>query len=132
MSDSMLDWWTVPGSRWGIEGLDFRVELRPDPVTWPDPAEGYSEADLDAFDGEDWRYAEVTVTPVTPELDDLVSYRAYLIGVEWGQLAEHRIDRLEVTEDQAKGLVLEIIARMRGDGTAVTTADGSEFCTAPF
>jgi hypothetical protein len=130
--DAMLDWWPVDGGRWGVKNLSFKVEVRPESVTWPDPAEGYSEADIYAFDGGDWQFAEVTVVPMTADLTDLVSYRAYLIGVDWGQLADHRVDRPEVTEDQAKGLVLEIVTRMRKDGLPVLTEDDSEFGPAPF
>lgn len=128
----MLDWWTVPGERWGLEDLAFKVELRPDTLTRPDFAEGYSEADLDAFEGEDWQYAEVTVTPVTPELTDMVAYRTHLIGVDWGRLAESEIDRPDVTDDQVKGLALEIVTAMRKDGLTVTVSRDSEFGVAPF
>src|SRR5687768_5323040 len=113
----MIDWWTVPGSRWGIKNVDFKVELRPDPGTRP--VDSYSDADLDAYDGDDWGYVEVFLVPVDQELTDLTAYRTSLPGVEWGRLAEATIDRGDVTESQARDLALEVVRRMAADQYAV-------------
>lgn len=130
--NGMIDWWTVPGGRWGVEGLDFKVELRPDELTRPNGSDEYDEDELDAFDGGDWRYVEVTVTPVDPDFTDLIQHRTYLTGVEWGEFPSRRIDRLDLNDDQIKGLVVEAVVKMRAKGLPVTTDGIGDFSPAPF
>lgn len=129
----MIDWWTVPGSLWGVKNLDFKVELRPDPNTRPNGTDSYSEADLDAYDGDDWGYVEVFLIPVDRELTDLTAYRTSLSGVEWGKLADATIDRGEVTETEARDLALEAMRKMAADQYAIEVEEDSALSlSAPF
>jgi hypothetical protein len=132
----MEDWWTVRGERWGVRNVDFKVELKKDGSVTPQQLEGYSEADLRAFDGGDWCFATVRVVPVDRDLVDLVGAERFMRGVDWGELASGRIDRDDLTDAQVRDLALESVAALRRVGMSVDTERDSEFAigrtTAPF
>lgn len=132
----LLDWWTVPGARWGVRNMDFKVELKRDGVASPLLLEGYTEEDLRAFDGNDWCFVILRVVPVDRDLTDLVSAERFLRGVDWGDLPQGRIDREDVTDAQAKDLAIESVRALRSFGVKVDTERDSEFAiprvTAPF
>jgi hypothetical protein len=135
-ASDLLDWWTVPGARWGVRNIDFKIELKRDGVASPVLLEGYSEEDLAAFDGGDWQFVIVRVVPVDRDLTDLVSAERFIRGVDWGDLPQGRIDREDVTDAQAKELAIESVRALRSFGVTVETERDSEFAipriTAPF
>lgn len=132
----MEDWWTVRGERWGVRNLDFKVELKKDGSVTPQQLEGYTEADLHAFDGDDWCFVTVRVVPVDRDLVDLVGAEKFMRGVDWGDLASGRIDREDVTDAQVRDLALEAVAALRKVGMTVDTERDSAFAigrtVAPF
>jgi hypothetical protein len=132
----LLDWWTVPGARWGVRNLDFKVELRRDGVIRVWDLSEYGEAELAAFDGGDWQFAVLRVVPVDRDLTDLIGAQQHLAGVEWGQLGESRIDREDVTDAQARELALIAVGVLRHRGMNVDTERDSPFSlqsmSAPF
>ena len=128
--DTMLDWWTVPGGRWGVRNLDFKVELlRDGPIPRRVMSE-YSEAELKSFDDGDWQFAILRVVPVDRDLTDLIGARQHLAGVEWGQFGNSRIDREDVTDMQAKELARLSVSVLRSRGASVETEHDSEFAIA--
>lgn len=135
MSD-LLDWWTVPGARWGVRNLDFKVELRRDENTRPHRLGEYGETELRYYDGGDWRFAILRVVPVDRDLTDLVGAAQHLAGVEWGQVGEMRVDREDVSDAQAKELALVAVSALRCAGVRVDAERDSPFCVqamaAPF
>ncbi len=137
--NDMLDWWTVPGSMWGVKNLDFKVEIRKSTTMYLDPEDHYTVADVHAFYGGDWYFAEVRLTPVDRRLNDLVGYRKTLDGVEWGEIPSApagRIDRNDITDMQGLDLARDAVRSMRFMGLAVETLPGSpmpsEKMSAPF
>lgn len=132
----LLDWWTVPGARWGVRNVDFKVELKRDGAASPLLLEGYSEEDIRAFDGGDWQFVILRVVPVDRDLTDLVSAERFLRGVDWGDLPQGRIDREDVTDAQAKDLALDSVRALRNFGVSVETERDSAFSvqsmSAPF
>ena len=134
--NDLLDWWTVPGSRWGVRNLDFKVELKRDGVASPLLLEDYDEADITAFDANDWHFAIVRMVPVARDLTDLVSAERFLRGVEWGELPKGRVDRPDVTDGPVAELAVEAVRALRLTGVKVETEPDSEFAvgniTAPF
>lgn len=136
MSCELMDVWTVRGERWGVRNLDFKVELKPDGTFDLARFDGYSEADVRAYDGSDWHFAVVRVVPVTRDLTDLVGAEQFMRSVAWGDLPEGRIDREDVTDAQARDLAIESVRHLRGMGMEVDTERDSEFSVqsmaAPF
>ena len=126
----MLDWWTVPGARWGVRNVDFKVELKRDGAASPLLLEDYSEEDVRAFDGGDWQFVILRVVPVDRDLTDLVSAERFARGVEWGDLPQGRIDREDVTDAQAKDLAIDSVRALRSFGVSVETERDSEFTMA--
>jgi hypothetical protein len=136
MTTDLLDWWTVPGARWGVRTLDFKVELKRDGAASPLLLEDYSEEDIRAFDGGDWQFVIVRVVPVDRDLTDLIGAEQFMRGVDWGDLPQGRIDREDVTDAQAKDLAVEAVGALRKVGMSVDTERDSEFAirraVAPF
>jgi hypothetical protein len=132
----MLDWWTVPGARWGVKGLDFKVELKRDGVASPLLLDDYDEDDIRAFDGNDWHFVIVRVVPMDWDLTDLVSAERFVRGVEWGEMPKGRIDRGDLTEGPVKSLAVESVRALRSFGMNIETEAASEFASrklvAPF
>jgi hypothetical protein len=132
----MLDWWTVPGERWGVLNLDFKVEVREQERARPHRLPEYTEADVAAFEGGNWRFVMVWLIPVDRDLVDLVNARRLLVGVEWGELPGGRIDRPDVTDEQALELARQAVRILRKQGVTVETDQDSELSeralTAPF
>lgn len=130
----LLDWWTVPGARWGVRNLDFKIELRRDDLG--NPGSEYTEAELDSYDGGDWQFVILRVVPVDRNLTDLVGAAQHLAGVEWGQLGDARIDRDDVTDAQARDLAAAAVSVVRFMGVSVETERDSplsvQAMTAPF
>lgn len=130
MTGELLDWWTVPGARWGVRNVDFKVELlRDGPIPRRVMSE-YSEAELKSFDGGDWQFAILRVVPVDRNLTDLIGAQQHLAGVEWGQFGNSRIDREDVTDTQAKELARVAVGVLRFRGVSVETERDSEFALA--
>lgn len=138
MDGEMIDWWTVPGERWGIEGLGFKVEIRRDLF-----AEGavdldsFSQTDLIAFAVDEWKLVTVEVVPVDGgSLEDMPEYRRTVEAVEWGRFTHSVVGRREVTDSPVRDMALDIVAAMRRDGRKIHTKAGSEFSpekmAAPF
>ena len=109
--EDMLDWWTVPGSRFGVKNVDFKVEIE-DSGELHLQGGDYSERDEEFFACGDWRYVRVHVTPVDREFTDHVGALKSMDEVEWGQLANFRIDRAEVTFNQVKTLAVEALTQL--------------------
>lgn len=134
--NDLLDWWTVPGARWGVRNMDFKVELKRDGAASPLLLEDYSEEDIRAFDGGDWQFVIMRVVPVDRDLTDLVSAERFVRGVDWGDLPQGRIDREDVTDAQAKDLAIDSARALRNFGVSVEAERDSEFAvaysTAPF
>lgn len=134
--NDMLDWWTVPGERWGVRNLDFKVELVHDQESQPHRMPDYSEADITAFEGGDWRFARVRLVPVDRDLNDLVGAQQALTGIEWGDMAGARIDREDVTDAQAVELARYAVQELRRMGMPVDTERDSplsvQAMAAPF
>lgn len=132
----LLDWWTVPGARWGVRNIDFKIELRRDGAVHVRDMAEYSEAELRAFDGGDWQFTILRVVPVDRDLTDLIGAQQHLAGVEWGQLGEARIDREDVTDAQAKELARVAVGVLRHWTMSVDTERDSPFSVqamaAPF
>lgn len=130
----MLDWWTVPGARWGVRNLDFKIELQRDDLG--SPGAEYTESELDSYDGGDWQFVILRVVPVDRNLTDLVGAAQHLAGVEWGQLGDARIDRDDVTDAQARDLAAAAVSVVRFMGVSVETERDSplsvQAMTAPF
>lgn len=132
----LLDWWTVPGARWGVRNVDFKVELKRDGAASPVLLENYSEEDRAAFDGGDWHFVTIRVVPVDRDLTDLVGVERFMRGVDWGDLPQGRIDREDVTDAQAKDLAIDSVRGLRTVGLTVDTERDSPFSiqsmSAPF
>lgn len=132
----MLDWWTVPGARWGVLNLDFKVELTREGGVRPHRLADYGEAELDAFDGGDWHFARIRMVPVTRDLVDLVGVSLTLSHVEWGEMPGGRIDREQVTDEQVLELARHAVRELRRAGMPVQSEPGSELSVqamaAPF
>lgn len=136
IANDLLDWWTVPGARWGVRNMDFKVELKRDGAASPLLLEDYSEEDIRAFDGGDWQFVIMRVVPVDRDLTDLVSAERFVRSVDWGDLPQGRIDREDVTDAQAKDLAIDSVRALRNFGVSVEAERDSEFAvaysTAPF
>lgn len=134
----LLDWWTVPGERWGIEGLGFRVELRRDLIAEGNVDLGsFSEADLIAFAVDQWKFVLVEVVPVTNHsFMEMTAFRSTLEAVEFGKFTDSEVGRMEITDSPVRDLALDIVRSMRQAAMHVRTKPGSEFSTekmtAPF
>lgn len=133
----MLDWWTVRGERWGVLNLDFKVELTRMSGVRPHRLTDYGEADLAAFDGGDWEFARLRLVPVDRDLNDLIGARQELTHVEWGEMpGAPRIDRDQVTDEQALELARRAVRELRRLGMPVEAKPGSELSVramaAPF
>lgn len=132
----MLDWWTVRGERWGVLDLDFKIELTRDGAVHPKRLAEYTEAELHAYDGNDWQLAKIRLVPVDRDLNDLIGAQQTLTGVEWGEMPGGRIDREDVTDEQAVELARSAVGELRRMGMPVRTTEDSELSvrsmTAPF
>lgn len=131
----MIDWWSVRGTVWGIENLDFKVELFRDDDLLTQDWDAYSASEQLALDEGDWQFVTVVVTPMSEDLVDHIGARQERGGVEWGEMPDKRIDRdglLAVTEE----LVGDAVISLRRTGFTVKTTEGSPFTlerqTAPF
>jgi hypothetical protein len=132
----MLDWWTVPGGRWGVLNLDFKVELTRESGVRPHRFADYGEAELNTFDGGDWQFARIRMVPVTRDLVDLIGVEQTLSHVEWGEMPGGRIDREQVTDEQVLELARNAVFGLRRVGMPVESEPGSELSVqataAPF
>lgn len=132
----MIDWWTVRGSTWGVENLDFKVELRRNNDTTCMDLDYYSAADQMALDRGEWYFVDVTITPVSEDLTDHVGARQVLKGVDWGEMANGRIDRDDLMDHPVKELAEQAVIELLRTGFEVKTVHGSPFApdrlVAPF
>lgn len=131
----MIDWWTVRGGTWGVENLDFKVELTPDDDLLTKDYDAYSAREqLTLADGY-WQFVTVTVTPVGEDLVDHVGARQKRDGVAWGEMPDGRIDRDDLF-DVVEELVGYAVLDLRRVGLTVTTTEASPFTVerqkAPF
>lgn len=130
----MLDWWTVRGERFGVENFDFKVELTRDADTPAPSGRTCDERTLEAFEGGDWTFAVVTVTPVDRELTDL-PHCAYSLGeVVWGEFPDDgRIDRDDIVASPVEERMLApVLHRLTRAGRTVEFAPDSPlapYCT---
>lgn len=122
----MIDWWTVRGGTWGVENLDFKVELTPDDDLLTKEYDAYSAAEQISLDRGDWQFVTVAVTPVGVDLVDHIGARQKRDGVEWGEMPSGRIDRDDLF-DVVEELVGYSIIALRRTGFTVETAEGSPF-----
>lgn len=131
----MIDWWTVRGGTWGVENLDFKVELTPDDDLLTKDYDAYSASEQASLDRGDWRFVTVTVTPVGLDLVDHVGVRQRRDGVEWGEMPDGRVDRDDLFAVVEELVGYSVIALRRG-GFVVKATEGSPFTTermkAPF
>lgn len=119
----MIDWWTVRGGTWGVENLDFKVELTPDDDLLTKDYDDYTAADQVAHDRGDWQFVTVTVTPVGEDLVDHVGARQERDGVEWGDMPGQRIDRDDLFAVVEELAGYSVIALRRSGFKVKTTMD---------
>jgi hypothetical protein len=131
----MIDWWTVSGSTWGVENLDFKVELTPDDDLVMKDYDSYTGAEQAALERGDWRFVRVAVTPVGKDLVDHIGARQKRDAVEWGEMPGGRVDRDDLF-DVVKELAGWAILDLRRIGFKLETTEGSDFAPeemkAPF
>lgn len=122
----MIDWWTVRGDTWGVENVDFKVELRPDDDLMTKDLDSYTATEQIALARGLWQFVTVTVTPVGQDLTDHIHARCDRDGVEWGEMPDGRIDR-EHLHDAVKELAEQAVIELDRTGFTVKTAEGSDF-----
>jgi hypothetical protein len=131
----MIDWWTVRGEIWGVENLDFKVELHPVDDYMLVDLDGYTAVEQMALSEGHWRFVKVVVTPVGKDLIDHIYARQSRDGVAWGDLPDGRVDRDDVL-DIAKELAVQAVIELDRGGFTLEVAEGSDFApeklTAPF
>lgn len=122
----MIDWWTVRGGTWGVENLDFKVELTPDNDLLTKDYDAYSAVEQLSLADGDWQFVTVTVIPVGEDLVDHIGARQKRDGVEWGEMPSGRIDRDHLFDVIEELVGYSVIALRRG-GFGVRTAEASPF-----
>lgn len=132
----MIDWWQVPGRTWGVENVDFKVELRRNDDTMTMDLDRYDAADQIALDRGDWFFVDVVVTPVSEDLTDHIGARQILRGVDWGEMTGGRIDRGDLMDHPVKGLAEQAVIELLRTGFDLKVTKGSDFAPeklkAPF
>jgi hypothetical protein len=68
-----------------IPALSYRVDIVPDPDTYPEDFGCYDETTITAWHNDEWRYVGVIVTPIIAGVD-LPLAEASLWGTEYGTL----------------------------------------------
>lgn len=122
----MIDWWTIRGETWGVENLDFKVELTSDSDLLTKDLDAYSATEQLGLDRGEWQFVTVTVTPVGSDLVDHIGARQKRDGIEWGEMPDGRIDRGDLF-DAIEELVGHVVLSLRRSGFTVTTTEESPF-----
>jgi hypothetical protein len=125
-SMNMIDWWTVRGGTWGVENMDFKVELTPDDDLLTKDYDAYTATEQLSLARGSWQFVTVTVTPLGEDLVDHVGARQKRDGVEWGEMPDGRIDRDDLA-DVVEELVGYAVMDLRRSNFEVKTMEGSPF-----
>lgn len=102
--NDLMDAWTIVGKKWDLP-YDFHVRLTRDGQIDPTKEyDCYDEADISAWERDDWCFVTIELVPVDKFGVVYESASDVLGACEWGQMPEVTICRVQLEESHIKDM----------------------------